>query len=551
LDTRLFTSELWKPALDKYAEATGLSVDLFDAEQHVVFSALHPTPLVALFKEYGFEPALFCDCARRCLDQTIDRPALVVTERHGLTVVGTSLVLEGEIVGAAVAGYALTQFSQVVRVQHWAQSAGVPFGRLWDIVQRQPPVPERRLVLHGELLQVLGDALLRENHRTRQLEDVAGRLRAADAAKDEFLAMLGHELRNPLSTVRNAVVAARLDPAGRDRALGVAQRGVAHLARLIDDVLDVARITQRKITLHTQKLRVASLVQRTVETTRQFVEDRAQTLTVSLGDEDAQVDGDPERLEQVLVNLITNAAKYTAPGGHIDVATRRADESVTLRVRDNGIGIAPEVLPRVFDLFVQGDRSLDRAQGGLGIGLTLVKRLVELHGGHVAARSEGVGKGAEFEVKLPVVLPLAEETAAPPAPDRRAITGKASVLVVEDNPDTAESLMMLLELLGHRVRVAPDGIAALELARANAPDVMLVDIGLPGIDGYEVARRVRRDPALKDIVLVALTGYGRDEDKQTAARAGFDHHLVKPVDPEALHGLVAQLGKEPGEATIH
>jgi CheY-like chemotaxis protein len=245
------------------------------------------------------------------------------------------------------------------------------------------------------------------------------------------------------------------------------------------------------------------------------------------------------------MNLLTNAAKYTDPGGRVSLVADRDGHTAVIRVADNGIGIAPDMLPRVFDLFRQGGRSLDRGAGGLGIGLTLVRRIVELHGGEVEARSAGPGQGSEFVIRLPAPPLDSAEAAGQPAaaaePAPRATRG-ARVLMVEDNPDAAESLFMILEILGHHVRMVHDGMAALEAARANVPDIALVDIGLPGMDGYDLARAVRRDPALKGVVLVALTGYGQPEDRDRAMAAGFDYHLVKPVDPDALGALVARIG---------
>jgi PAS domain S-box-containing protein len=361
---------------------------------------------------------------------------------------------------------------------------------------------------------------------------------AASRAKDEFLAMLGHELRNPLAAVLNAVMTARLDGARRERALEIARRQGDQLARLLDDLLDVARITQGRIALRREPTYLAGIVARALETTRAAVEERGHTLDVRLPADDVRVDADPARIEQVFVNLVTNAAKYTEPGGRIEVEMRRERTDAVLAVRDSGIGIAPDMLRRVFDLFAQAERGLDRAQGGLGIGLTIVKRVVELHGGRVEARSDGVGRGAEFVVRLPA-LPATPETAAAPASSPRE-SARARILVVEDNVEAAETLVMLLEVLGHEVHVAHDGPAALELARAKTPRVLLVDIGLPGMDGYEVARRAREDPRLRGAVLFALTGYGRDEDRAAALAAGFNGHLVKPVTAEAIEEVVAQ-----------
>ena len=375
------------------------------------------------------------------------------------------------------------------------------------------------------------------------LLDIAQRARAeAEAgsrAKDEFLAMLGHELRNPLAAVRNAVVTAQLDGSHRERSLEIARRQVDQLARLLDDLLDVARITQGRIALRREPTDLAGVVARALEATHALIEERGHTLDVHLLAEDVCVDADPARIEQVLVNLITNAAKYTEPGGRIGLEMRRDGTDAVLAVRDSGIGIAPDMLQRVFDLFTQAERGLDRGQGGLGIGLTIVKRVVELHGGRVEARSGGVGRGAEFVVRLPVRSVSPEESASAPV-SRPRETVRARILVVEDNVQAAESLVTLLKVLGHEVHLAHDGHAGLELARSQTPRLLLVDIGLPDMDGYEVARRAREDPRLSGAVLFALTGYGRDEDRKAALAAGFDGHLVKPVSVEALEEIIAR-----------
>ena len=378
------------------------------------------------------------------------------------------------------------------------------------------------------------EALLRVTERARSEAEDASR------QKDEFLAMLGHELRNPLAAVRNAVEAARRGSARREQALDIACRQADQLGRLIDDLLDVARITQGRIVLRRERVRAIDVVERAVESMVRVAEERGHALVVARPTPDVWVDVVPTRLEQVLVNLLTNAVKYTEPGGRIEVGAERVGKEAVLHVRDSGVGIAPEMIARIFEPFAQSERTLDRAQGGLGIGLTVVRRLVQLHGGRVEVRSDGLGKGAEFVVVLPA-LPAssADEVEAQAAAEAPAV--RARVLVVEDNADAAEGLRMLLELAGHEVLVAHDGAAALEKARNEEPDLMLVDIGLPGIDGYEVARRIRREPSLRHLVLIALTGYGREADRTHALTAGFDHHIVKPVDPDGLMLLIARL----------
>ncbi|MCW5889742.1 MAG: response regulator [bacterium] len=377
----------------------------------------------------------------------------------------------------------------------------------------------------------------------RQAEDA---LRRADRAKDEFLAMLGHELRNPLASVRNAIVTARLDEAHRERALEIADRQTDQLRRLVDDLLDVARVTQGKITLHTEPVLLSEVVQRAVEAATQAVEERGQTLAVSLPAEPVVLEADVARIQQVFGNLLANASRYTPAGGRIEISAATGAE-VVVRVRDTGSGIPADVLPHVFDLFVQAERPLDRAHGGLGVGLTVVRRLVELHGGRVTAHSAGRDAGSEFAVVLPVMASHPDEHDPPRLP--HGTTHGSRVLLVEDNADAADAVRMLLELLGHQVRVASDGPSALAQLAASLPDVVVLDIGLPGMDGYEVAQRIRADARTRHLPIVALTGYGRTEDATRAAASGIDRHLVKPVDPDALHALLLRLRTDAAAAS--
>jgi CheY-like chemotaxis protein/two-component sensor histidine kinase len=321
----------------------------------------------------------------------------------------------------------------------------------------------------------------------------------------------------------------------------VIERQVQHLTRLVDDLLDVSRLTRGKITLQKEPVEVATVIAQAVETSRPLIDSRRHELAVTLPRESLQVEADATRLAQVVSNLLNNAAKYTKEGGHIGLTVEPRPGEAVVRVRDDGVGIPAELLSQVFDLFTQGDHSLARSEGGLGIGLTLVKSLVEMHGGSVEARSDGPGKGSEFVVNLPtlgrepVLVAKGGEggpSSSPPSPSR-------SILVVDDNVDAAESLSMMLRAWGHEVRTTHDGLAALNAAEQVRPEVILLDIGLPRMDGYEVARRLRERTGMRDVLLVALTGYGQEEDRRRAKEAGFDAHLTKPANPTSLQQLLA------------
>jgi signal transduction histidine kinase len=358
------------------------------------------------------------------------------------------------------------------------------------------------------------------------------------SAKDEFLAMLGHELRNPLSAISSAASLLGMPGVGPDsiaRARLIIQRQSQHLSRIVDDLLDLSRAMSGKILLSRKRLDIATLVSSCLDTFRATGRMAGYDIDTRLAP--AWVDGDATRLEQITSNLIDNALKYTPAGGRIHIAVAQEGTDVVLRVSDSGVGIAPDLLPHVFDVFVQGAISIDRSQGGLGIGLSLVRRLVELHGGTVSASSPGTSSGSTFEIRLPKVE--AATAADAPAHARPHEAGKPTVLLIEDNDDGREMMATMLGSFGYPVLQAGDGLEGVRLACAHNPDVALVDIGLPGIDGYEVARRLRQDPAARAIRLIALTGYGLEEDQRRVLEAGFDLHLVKPVE---LNALLEQLG---------
>ncbi len=415
-----------------------------------------------------------------------------------------------------------------------------------------------------EVLEDLADraAIAFENaqlYRSLQAEIVERRaaeteLQDASRRKDEFLAMLSHELRNPLAPIRNALeVVRRIAPPDSKLtwAGDVMDRQVRHLTRLVEELLDVARISQGKIALNREPVDLNAVIAHSVETAQPFVDARGHVLQVQLPHTPVFLHGDFSRLSQVVGNLLHNAAKFSEEGGRILLALWVEEGNAVLAVRDGGIGIDAGLLPRIFDLFAQGSRSLDRSQGGLGVGLTLVRRLVELHGGRVEALSEGPDRGAEFRVRIPCVSVVGGGEGDAAGAGAPASTGGRRVLIVDDNQDAADSVAQFLQLEGHEVKTVGDGMQAIACVPVFAPQVVVLDIGLPVLSGYEVARRLREMPATRDALIVALTGYGQKEDRERALESGFDHHFVKPTDPHALTALIARWtreGAEPGGA---
>ena len=387
----------------------------------------------------------------------------------------------------------------------------------------------------GELVDSFNAMLAESGRRAQELRD-------ADQRKDEFLATLAHELRNPLAPLRNALEILRVkdvDPAVAEKARQMMQRQLAQMVRLVDDLLDVSRITTGKLAVRREPVPLQSVVQDALETVRPLMESRRHQLDVSVPAEPLIVQGDRTRLAQVLSNLLNNAAKYTEPGGRVWLSLQAEGHEAVLRVRDTGIGLDPHALSTIFDMFVQVDRSLERTQAGLGVGLTLAKRLVSLHGGTIAGRSAGGGLGSEFEVRLPLAPSTAKAGEGVRGPEALAAPPKRlRILVADDNVDSATSLGQLLSGRGHDVRVVNDGAEALAAARAFQPDVAFLDIGMPRVHGYEVARRLREESTTRRTLLVALTGWGRDDDRQRAKEAGFDRHLVKPPEPAEIDRIL-------------
>ncbi len=396
---------------------------------------------------------------------------------------------------------------------------------------------------HHKVIQCNIRDITERSRLEKQTQEQASALAKLDHRKDEFLAMLSHELRNPLAAITNAVQLLSLqkheDPL-QTQARTIIQRQMGQLIRLVDDLMEVSRITSGRIHLQKARTGLNGIVERAVETTRSLMDQHQHELTVSLSPQPLWLNADASRMEQMVVNLLTNAAKFTTKGGHISIAVQREGDEAVLRVKDTGVGIAAELLPHIFELFTQAERSLDRSQGGLGIGLSLVQRLVEMHEGRVEVSSV-LSQGSEFVVYLPMMLNPAtqipsslEVTADPVGPSLR-------VLVVDDNVDAAQTLGLLLKATGHDARMAYDGVSAVKVALEFLPNVVLLDIGLPGLDGYEVAKRLRQDSSLDGVVLVAVTGYGQATDKLRSQDAGFNHHLIKPADFARVQQLLATL----------
>ena len=423
------------------------------------------------------------------------------------------------------------------------EGAAIPIAHRVVLLSRgggpERPIDDSAAPIRDPSGRIVGAVLVFRDIAERKRSEDA--LIEADRRKDEFLAVLAHELRNPLAPLRNALQIVRLannDPATVKQLWGMMERQIQQMVRLIDDLLDVSRITRNKLQLRKEPVEISDVVEAALEMSAPVVDRFGHRVEVSVPEGRHVVEGDRARLIQVIDNLVSNAAKYTESGGRIQVKVETGGGELRISVKDNGIGIPADMLDRIFEMFTQVDRTLERSRGGLGIGLTLVKRIVELHGGTVVAKSEGQAKGSEFVVAVPLMqaeLPICDATPAQPA----KATSAHRILVVDDNEDAAESLTRTLAIMGHEVRTAFDGVACLAEAEKFEPDIVFLDIGMPRLNGYDAARRLRAEERTRHAMLVAITGWGQEEDRRRAREAGFDHHLVKPVDFNALTALIA------------
>ena len=542
-DTALFNGELWIPALEKYGAVTHLTVALYSVDERMVCGPAPSTPLFALFDEYGYAPGILAECARTCLQQAGTRPAVIVAQSYGLAVVGTSLLLEEKIVGAAVAGYALVDFTQASAIERLARQAGVPFRRVWDLARQQQPVPERRLIMHGELLQVLGDTILRENYRTRQYEDTAMRLEKEMAAKDEFLAVVSHELRTPLTPILGWVRILKEtgdNPAYRKKAADSIERNALLQIKLVDDLLDLNRVIRDNVPLDIGVHDLSDVLRSVLDTLADTAVSNKVNVEFVEPSERLSVEGDAGRLQQIFTNVLSNALKFTPTGGRVRVIAERQTDTAVVRVTDSGEGIAATFLPHIFDMFRQQEDGTRRRHAGLGIGLAVVKRLVELHRGHIEIASNGVGQGTEVTIRLPASCEVADAGRGAAVRDQEETNpfGDLTILLVEDAEDSLDATRIMLEVLGAEVLVARDGHEALDVMTKNRPDLVLCDLRMPRMDGFEFLRELCRVQGTDHPPVVAVSGLVSKGDHQRTEAAGFEGHLNKPFDDAALVSAV-------------
>jgi signal transduction histidine kinase/ActR/RegA family two-component response regulator len=552
IDQGLFSTGVWKRAVERYTAATHLTVEVVGLDGTRLVEPHVTTPLFDLLDGRQHASGLFAACAHRCLEPSaLARP--VIEQRYGLAVVGTPLIVADEPIGVAMGGYRVTRFIDQLDTQRLARDSNVPFGELRAQLRRQPPLADERIMVYGELLQTLCDALLSEHQRARQLSETSDKLAAEAEAKDRFLAVLSHELRTPLSAMLGWARMLREGALSADttrRALEVIERNTKLQAQLIEDLLHVSRIISGKVQLDLRPVALGPLIHAAVETLRPAAEAKTLSLAVVLDPDVSLVLADPERFDQVVSNLLSNAIKFTPTGGRIDVRLEETVRGVVLRIVDSGIGIAPDFLPFVFDRFRQADSGMARAYTGLGLGLTIVRHLVRLHGGSVEAASPGEGKGATFSICLPALpggrVRFAAPYAAAEAPlrfdDVPKLTG-VRVLIVDDERDTREVLTSVLEHHMIEVAAVSSSEEALEVLHRWKPDVLVSDIGMPRESGYDLIRKLRRRTRNEGghIPAVALTAYAQVEDARRALEAGFQLHVAKPVEPVALALAVARL----------
>jgi signal transduction histidine kinase/CheY-like chemotaxis protein len=553
IDASLFLTDRARVAVEKYAAVTHLAVMIYDRDERVITGPIKPIDSNTLFELFtrGRKPQILNDCLRRCFAQR-DGAAAVVEDGHGLAIVGVPFAISGEIICAAVAGYALTAHPEEREIRRLAHDHKLPFDSVWAVVRKTLPITRHRLPLYGELLRIIGETLLSEHDRSRQLEETLARLEAADRAKDEFLAMLSHELRAPLNAIAGWSRMLRAGELARemsDHALETIERNAAAQTRLINDLLDVSRIVAGKLRLEVQTVDLVPVVESVLDAVRVTADAKDIRIQARLDPSIGSVSGDPERLRQIFWNLLSNAVKFTPSGGSIMVKLERDHSEAKLTVRDTGQGINPDLLPHIFERFRQADSTITRAQGGLGLGLTIVQHLVELHGGTVRAVSKGDGQGATFTVTFPSLKrPLDSTKESIPLSNANlpALDG-VRVWVVDDEENSRRMLRVLLEKKGAQVSTLRSAREALNMLDESAPEVLVCDVSMPEMDGYTLMRQIRARAADRggNIPAIAQTGYATLEDRQRALSSGYQIFLGKPLDiAELIRGIAKLAGSK-------
>lgn len=545
----LFDSPAWRSALEKFGAVTHLTVQLYGLQGDVVCGPVNATPLFTVFETHGYDPGAFAECARACLDTERERQVVIVAPESGLAVVGTSLMLGDRIVGAAVAGYAMVDFCQRASIERMARQADLPFRELWDVARQQPPIPARRLSMHGELLQVLCDTVVREGARTREYEEAAAQLRIASAEKDEFLAVLSHELRTPLTPILGwaRMLKMGLDQAKTARAADAIQRNAELQLRLVDDLLELNRAARGTVVLELRLHSLQDLVHGAVDGVGDVAREKGISLHCIEAPTPQWVRGDENRLQQVLRNVLSNAVKFTPRGGHVTITLSSDGADAVIVVRDTGQGISPEFIPSAFNMFRQQDTGTKRRHAGMGIGLALVKRLTEAHHGTVTIASDGVGHGTAVTLRLPLTAVSAETRAPEPtlAPSRSLESLR--VLVVEDNADSRDAICEMLGKVGAQVFAAADGLDALDHIIANPVDLVLCDLRMPNMDGFEFLMALRQW-AGQSTPVIAISGQASSADHARTHHAGFEAHIDKPFDERRV---VEEVGAVMRQRTPH
>jgi signal transduction histidine kinase/CheY-like chemotaxis protein len=556
LDVTVFQLDRGRAALEKYAAANHLTVQVYGADGRLVTGAVNRTPLFDLFsRSHG--PGMFAACAQTCLSESAPSPPVVVEEQYGIAVVGAPLVLAGAIVGAAVAGYALTTHLSYREVVRLARDCQLPFDDVWAATRKELPVATSRLPLRGELLGILGNTLLSEHYRSRQLEETSLRLAEASETKDKFLAVLSHELRTPLTAILGYAALLRggkLDEAEERRALEVIERNARLQTRLVEDLLDVSRIISGSLRLQLRALALGPVIEVAIANARPGAETKRIRLDLVLHPSAVTVSADPVRIQQIVSNLLVNALKFTPSGGKVEVRLERRGPEVQIVVHDTGAGISREFLPYVFERFRQADTTEARSHGGLGLGLAIVRHLVELHNGSIYAESPGEGQGATFTVTLPVLGGTEASAVEPVSPtagtsailDEPPTLKGLRVLVVDDDLNTRDLFTRMLEQYDAHVTAVASAGAALTALERWKPHVLVSDIAMPEESGYVLMRKIRRLPPEQGgtVPALALTAYAAASDVKLALSAGFSAHAAKPIEPAGLALAVAELARD-------